>query len=1169
MVITAGMIFLSQLLSAQTTPDSIVQITAEAQGLSLVSADQVPLFGTFWLVEPSSGIIPVPMPCAPANPLWPVYAITPDGEFLVDGTAGQVPASEAALESQAAAIVNLIAQIQSAVASQQTRMQGRGRGMNGLLPGDSPDDGDDDDSPGGSGGVPIDPSRLWLEITNVFAGSAFVNLHNATNQVYAIWSTTNLSLRFGLWQVETELWPATNQTSVLPFTVPMLGRDKLFLRAEDWTRVDSNGDGVPDWWIWWYFHNLTETATNLDTLGLSLAYDYAHGRDPNVIQFSFQFTNGYVNTLTVPAQLDIFAGVPSYIAVLVNDTNHADAVWQPYVSPGLVVSLGASNGNYTVYIGLKGFPTNATETWQWATVTLYADSPPLTVTNPIGGAVSESPIHLQGYARHPLASLTYDVSNATGIFTNQAGFLTGQFYDTNLLFYTTNYFECSGVVLSGGTNLITLHATDWAGNTTNVAFTLNYSPNTNAPVLSLVWPQAGALISGSTFTLQAQVNNPKVSIVTSVNGNTVQGLVEQNGSVWVQNLPLNAGTNAVTLTASNIFGGMTVTNFNVVENDIGLVIDALTSDQLNQPFVTTTGLIGDPTNDCVFVNGIRADVYEDGSWQANNVPVNPTGTASLHVQVYVGDPVLIGEAMFNQPQPAMVVLASYAGFSNEHYFESDYNQPYLNIKTINWTDDAGGNTTSTGYTPSGEAGHPVNPIHDIESVAADGPGFAFPGFGHALRFGEDYFSVNTSYVTGSGDTAYFQRSSQAQVMIAPTGQQAAGTTNVYLVLFGASEFSNPLQPLGNLPGNWPLPPEWLAYEGKALVNTGITNANGEVLGATLVTALAGTTPDVTPTATSHYAYDAYSFDVQVTNVMKIVDANTGMDLTGQTNTVIVGQQMNLKFQLNTTNFTATNFQWTVPGYAISDYVVAADASSAMVVTNFSTTNSTVIFYWVDGASNRVVQCSATVNGMPVTSQAIFNIYRPSVTFTDSPPSWATNDIIDGTLSLSLGDAGGHGSMNYEVGVSSTYSGKTDFTQLINRSAANGDTSDSTSGQYWMDNTRFYLSQSSVDAAFTVFTNQVRTLSFNDEPSFALAHSLIGGNTTSVVDYFKDYIMFRPKNGIENKNIYVPLGKITWAWSASTTYSGGAWSTPTYSITRPSSPDGGYEFPLWPQTYHNN
>ncbi|MGA2181174.1 MAG: hypothetical protein ABSH15_16525, partial [Verrucomicrobiota bacterium] len=231
-------------------------------------------------------------------------------------------------------------------------------------------------------------------------------------------------------------------------------------------------------------------------------------------------------------------------------------------------------------------------------------------------------------------------------------------------------------------------------------------------------------------------------------------------------------------------------------------------------------------------------------------------------------------------------------------------------------------------------------------------------------------------------------------------------------------------------------------------------------------------------------------------------------------------------------------------------------------------NSNVVFYWVDGATNRVIQCSATVQCKTITGQAVFNIYRPSVTFADEPPSWATNDVIDGTLSLVLGNAGGNGSMFYRIDVSSVYSGKTDFTQLIKRSAANGNTSDNTSGQYWMDNTRFYLSQSSADAIFTVLANSAKSLIFNDGPSFALAHSIFN-STTSIFDQFEDYVMFRPDNGNANNNIYVPLGKITWSWSAATTYSGGVWSTPTYSITRPSSPDGGYEFPQWPQTYHNN
>ena len=467
--------------------------------------------------------------------------------------------------------------------------------------------------------------------------------------------------------------------------------------------------------------------------------------------------------------------------------------------------------------------------------------------------------------------------------------------------------------------------------------------------------------------------------MAAVNGSSFQGLVEQNGSVWVQNLPLNAGTNAVTLTASNAFGGVSVTNFNVIGNDVGLTIDPISSDQLNQASVTVTDTIGDPLDDCVFVNGVQADVYDDGTWEADVVPVNPTGTASLNVQVYVGDPVLIGSQTINQPQPAMVVLAGYAGFSNGHYSSMYFGQSELEMDTVNWAEDSGGGETRTGYGPSGEGGHDVNPINDSSSLPADGPGYATPGLGLTW----DYFSVNTSYPDADGDTVYFQRSSQAQLMIAPTGQQAAGTTNVYLVLASASEFSDPAQGFGHGPGDLHLPPEWLAYQKQALVNTGLTNANGEVWGATLVSAPAGTTPNVTPTITQFYNNQAATFNTQLTNVMKIVDANNGQDLTLQTNTVIVGQQMNLLCQLTLpglTNLVLTNFQWSVPGYAISNYVVAPDASSAMVVTNFPTNNASAIFYWVDGASNRVVQVSATVQGKTVTAQAMFNVLCPLPSF---------------------------------------------------------------------------------------------------------------------------------------------------------------------------------------------
>jgi len=123
----------------------------------------------------------------------------------------------------------------------------------------------------------------------------------------------------------------------------------------------------------------------------------------------------------------------------------------------------------------------------------------------------------------------------------------------------------------------------------------------------------------------------------------------------------------------------------------------------------------------------------------------------------------------------------------------------------------------SGYDPYNDPG--TKNLYVANDWAADGPGFATPDFTGTYFGGSliwDYFSVNTSYPDGDGGTVAFKRSSQAQVMIVPSGQEQAGTTNVYLVLASASEFSNPIhQYLGSyITGNLPLPPEWLQINGQ-------------------------------------------------------------------------------------------------------------------------------------------------------------------------------------------------------------------------------------------------------------------------------------------------------------------------------------------------------------------
>jgi hypothetical protein len=512
---------------------------------------------------------------------------------------------------------------------------------------DVPSPGGDGYSPMFSSSYSINTNALWLEITNVSNGWSYLNLHNGTNQVYAIWSATNLLTG---WQVETEVW-LTNGTvipTVTPFTVPTLERQNLFLRAEDWTGVTENGNTTPDWWFWEYFGTTALSDTNLDSQGNTLLYDYQNGLNPNIISFSLSVTNNYVNNMSAPVQVNVTAGVPSYVAVAVDDTNYAaDATWNTYISSNITVNLGTTQGWHDVWVGLRGSPSNATQTWQWKHLNL-ALPPVLVITNPVANVVSQPIIQIYGYCQEPLASISYDISNAVGMAINQPSEITDQYYDTNAWEFTTNYFECLDVPLTNGLNTITIHATDLAGNTTttNFNFTLDYSSKTNPPVVQITWPQTGAQLSGSNFMVTGWVADPTVTITTQLvltNGsgtnafvytNMYTGEIDRSGNFWLENLPINAGTNAFTITVTDAVGNMSVTNISVVQSTLALTINPVTPDsQLWQATVNLTGTISDPTY-AVWVNGVKGTNNGDGTWSANNVPVNDGGTANFTATAY-------------------------------------------------------------------------------------------------------------------------------------------------------------------------------------------------------------------------------------------------------------------------------------------------------------------------------------------------------------------------------------------------------------------------------------------------------------------------------------------------------------------------------------------------------
>jgi hypothetical protein len=281
---------------------------------------------------------------------------------------------------------------------------------------------------------------------------------------------------------------------------------------------------------------------------------------------------------------------------------------------------------------------------QSETITNDTEAPVLVVTNPVSGTVDEPMIQLEGYSTTALSGLTFDVSNAAEVVTGQQGFVTDQYYDENLGKFTTNYFQCFDVDLTNGLNIITLHATGLAGDvtTSNFTFTVDYSGKTNPPAVRITWPQNGMQVSGSSFTLDGMLADPTASVAAQIvdtNGaiSTASGVVERNGRFWLDNLPLNGGTNTLTITVTDAAGNTSVTNLCVVKSTLLVTMNPVTpASRLWEPKVNLTGTISDPSQ-AVWVNGVKGHNNGNGTWFANNVPTTPGGVASFTIDAYTAD----------------------------------------------------------------------------------------------------------------------------------------------------------------------------------------------------------------------------------------------------------------------------------------------------------------------------------------------------------------------------------------------------------------------------------------------------------------------------------------------------------------------------------------------------
>jgi hypothetical protein len=277
---------------------------------------------------------------------------------------------------------------------------------------------DTDGSTPGNAYSDFPDGSLYLEIlspsnTLVSSSAASLNLHGVQNgHVYEIMSTLDVSNAIPqAWNIEQSLHAATNQDPI-PFTVPVLDRtNRLFFRAKDWTTLDANSNGIPDWWEWENFGDFNQ-PTNADFDGdhVSNLAEYLAGTDPNTILFLASPIRKYVNSSVAGLLVNVVGGVPSSAAVLVDSTNFASANWTKY-SSNFSANVGLTEGWHQIWVGLRGRKTTSEQTWRSTRVKLDLTAPAIFITNPASAVVSQPVVQIQGYCLEALASISYDIFN--------------------------------------------------------------------------------------------------------------------------------------------------------------------------------------------------------------------------------------------------------------------------------------------------------------------------------------------------------------------------------------------------------------------------------------------------------------------------------------------------------------------------------------------------------------------------------------------------------------------------------------------------------------------------------------------------------------------------------------------------------------------------------------
>jgi sugar lactone lactonase YvrE len=373
-----------------------------------------------------------------------------------------------------------------------------------------------------------------------------------------------------------------------------------------------------------------------------------NGTVTTIVRQVIKDTQAPVVTITLPLNNSITNQLAVNVSGTVTDATAITLVINN--NPVSITSGGAFQTNVALTEGKNNITVTATDaagniTKTTKTVIKDTQPPIVIIASPVDNLITNvSSLSMNGTINDSTAcTLTIDgtsVPIATGAFNYQLSLIEGQ-------------------------NIITVIATDAAGNTTSVTRSIRL--DTQAPVCILQSPLDGLVTNHPVLAMKGIVtDSTKISLV--VNG--IAQVLKSDES-FIDSIKLSEGLNTITVTATDVAGNTSTTVRAVLldtQPPVVTIIVPPDSSVTNNPFVPINGTVTDLTAITLTINGTSVPI-SNGAFNSNVHLSDGFNIIQLIASDSLGNSTIISRTIQLDTTPP--VIANLSPLSNTTLYDSD------------------------------------------------------------------------------------------------------------------------------------------------------------------------------------------------------------------------------------------------------------------------------------------------------------------------------------------------------------------------------------------------------------------------------------------------------------------------------------------------------------------